>query len=123
MKFDINTAIVRDFIGGQLEAQNWREGYVFGGEIADAYVQDNILTLILAWSAIGRNFPLVKELVSDDRRDYTASLDTFEASPGDCGVICLDARKTLGEITRLFPKNRRQIDPSQVEGLVLGTRG
>lgn len=119
MKFDTETA--REFIGGQLEAQNWAGQYVFGGEISDAYVEEstNMLRVNLAWSALGTNFPLVKKLVADNRLTYSANLEIYKVSRNELGIVCLDAKKEMGEIARLFPRNRRQIDPSKVEGLVL----
>ena len=119
----LNKTELRGFAGGMLEVQNRQEGYLFGGEIKEVFIDEsNVLRVNLAWSGIDRDFPRVGRMVNDDRLGYSISLE--KRTPLDYvhrGGILIDTGQN-SEIVLLFPKSAKRdsnIQPSKVEGLVL----
>ena len=118
---ELTTELLQKFVGGQLEVQNEREGYLYRGEIEAIKVEDGALRVRLAWMAKGESYPpLPARWVNYDDLDYVASLQICRASDVGGGRIFLSI-PFVGEATVLFPPDGSKLDPSKVEGLQLTT--
>jgi hypothetical protein len=127
----LTTEMVARFIGGQMEIQNDREGYMYRGEIADIAIDEKKQEFRVKWTwlAKGEGFPpLPKKWVKEDRGDYVASLEIYTASDigpsgGEVGGdsrLCLNS-SFIGELVVLYPPNGSKLDPAKVEGLELAS--
>lgn len=108
------------FVGGQLEVQNRDEGYIYRGEITTVGIDGDDLTVDLKWNARGQGYPpLPTKWVNDSEHlSYGASLCIYQIVQNDRERLTLSSSIT-GEITVLFAKGGRRLEPSKVEGLVL----
>lgn len=118
----LTTEMLAAFIGGQIEIQNAREGYIFRGEIKTAVVEDNELRVILNWMAKGEGFPpLPTGWVTEKNLGYEAGLVAYHVSDIGRGTeggnrLCLQSA-IVGEIVILFPPDGSKLDPARVKGL------
>ncbi len=111
------------YIGGQIEVQNPREGYLRRGEIATISIDLADLVVTLKWMAEGEGFPpLPKRWVNCADLFYEANamfLSARDMGPGLEGGgtrLFLEAHMS-GEIITLFPPDGSKLDRSQVVGL------
>ena len=120
----ITTEGLQRFVGGQIEPQNTREGYIYRGEIAEIKVTEGKpfgdrpadecgnLEVRLHWMA-----RMMKgKWVADGSVAYSASLITYGVSDIGDGRIFLSSPIT-GENVTLFPKGRSRLEPETVNGL------
>lgn len=115
----LTTENLQRFVGGQLEAQNTGEGYLYRGEIKSIKVEGDTLQVELAWMAKGEGFPpLPERWVKHDNLTYEASLQICSVSDLGGGRIALNI-PIVGELIMLFPPGGSKLDPSKVEGLQL----
>lgn len=121
---ELKTADVERFVGGQLEVQNPREGYIYRAEIGTIVVLNEelppaaTLEITFTWSADGDGFPPSRWLRSD-REYYSDSLMFFTAtnigpSPEGGGDRIL-LKAASGEIATLYPPDGSKLDPSKIE--------
>lgn len=121
----LTTEGLQRFVGGQLEAQNMKEHYLYRGEIAEIEVTEGTsfgdrpadecgdLKIKLAWMA---KMAKMGEWKADSNLDYSASLIIYSASEISDGCIFLSGMFT-GENVALFPKGGSRLEPEKVKGL------
>ena len=110
------------YIGGQMEVINHRDGYGYKGEIADIIVDDKKIRVKFAWLADNKTKPWSgkSRWVKRDCVDYVARLDMYEITEAPAlGTIILFHEPSEEETTLFEPNNRSEfyLDPSWVEGL------
>ncbi len=118
---ELTQEVAGRYVGGQLEAQNSDEGYLYRGEIAaiavDGEGSDATLKVTLNWNAKGVGFPPVPNgWVKDDRLTYSASLMIFSVTSIGDDRILLHTSITR-ETVVLYPPGGSKLDPSNVKGL------
>ncbi len=126
-RIDLRTVDLSRFVGGQIEAQNEVERYIYRGEISAIRMEGNSLMVELAWMAKGEGFPPIPtRWVVSDNKPYRASLEIYSVSNigpsspevGGGDRICLQSW-VVNETTVLFPADGSRMDPTKVEGLVI----
>lgn len=120
---NLTTAVLAPYVGGQMEIQNPREGYVYRGEIETIEVADNAIKAKFAWLGKGKGFPPIG-WVKEDNLHYLASLEIYGTSNigpsghevGGGDRLCLSS-PIVGETVVIFPRDGSKLDRSKVEGL------
>ena len=108
------------YVGGQMEIQNQREGYMYLGEVAEIGIENDKLKAKFKWLAKAEGFPpLPTGWVKDNIIDYYASLEIYSSSDIGDGRIALTS-PAVGETVVLFPRNGSKLDPAKVKGLDIG---
>lgn len=122
---ELTTEYLQRFVGGQIEAQNEVERYMYRGAISAIRMEGNDLVAELAWMAKGEGGPPIpSKWVVDDNKPYRASMEIYSVSNigpsgGEVGGgdrICLQSF-IVNETTILFPADGSKLDPAKVEGL------
>lgn len=114
---ELTQEIVSRFVGGQLEAQNQAEGYLYRGEISKASMigegDDRKLSVEFAWSAkLSYDGWEVSSMI-----EYEAVMMIYTVDSIANGRIFLNGWVT-GESTTLFLPGDSRLDPAKVKGLV-----
>jgi len=118
----LTTADVTRLIGGQMERQNSRDGYIYRGEISTIAIVNNKLTVRLSWNAKGEGFPPIpQQWVEDKNITFSTSLNLYTVSNigpsgGDIGGgdrLCLNC-PTTGEMIVLYPPDGSKLDPAKI---------
>ena len=109
------------YVGGQMEIQNPKEGYLYRGEIATIILEsghapdDQILKVTFKWVAKGEGYPpLPNHWVRHSCLDYSASLMIYSVSDIGGGRINLNGW-IVGENVTIFPPDGSKLDLSKVE--------
>ena len=110
---DLTTEIVKKYEGGQLEIQNKNEGYLYRGEIAEAWVDDNSLFVKFKWLAkMGED----SKWYTNDNLDY--SINLMFTSVSDIGDNRLFYSVSfIWENGTFFPPDGSKLDSKNVIGL------
>ena len=112
---ELNTEALAKYVGGQMEIQNQKRGYIYRGEVKSITIEHGELRVTFAWFATGEGFP-PRRWVKYARTDYAATLDTYGASDIGNARLALHSSST-GELIVLFPLGGSRLDPARVEGL------
>lgn len=117
--------ILAPYIGGQLEVQSAKGGYLFRGEVENIFLKDIELFVHFAWLVKDENFPPAtgdwKRERLKNRLQYAVNLKIYSArdlGPSEQGG---DARLGLfsavtGETAVFFPPNGSKLDLSKIQG-------
>lgn len=109
-----------EFVGGDMEIQNKKEGYLYRGRIKNATIENNIFLVKFAWLAKGEGYPpLPINWKKEDKFasvGYVRNLKLYGVSEIGNGRLSL-CSFTSGELLILFPLNGSKLDPAKVEDL------
>ena len=116
---ELTQEILDRMVGGQLEAQNRNENYLFRGEISAIKLEGegDSLKLVVNFSWFAEMGPDHEWAVAETK-PYEVSLLIYSVSFISDERIFLRSW-IVGENTTIFPPNGSKLDPNKVRGLVL----
>ncbi|MBI4433966.1 hypothetical protein HY632_04265 [Candidatus Uhrbacteria bacterium] len=110
---------IAQYVGGQMEVQNLREGYLYRGEVKTIAVDGDKIKVAFAWIAQGKGFPpFPTQWINHDRLDHAFRFSSVgHIGPGTEGGDRLLLQSLIGELIVIYPPDGSKLDPAKVEGL------